>query len=526
MTVTGKFAAVNVMSLVLLAGVAGANCLEKATLSDYDYVGLSICEAVLRLFQTMSSSIWPGYNLAERPFIVYIPDRWALLFNGTPDAEGFSPYPKAWPNLGVNVLYHRGQLKDLVGQLAFDFEAGGQKLVAVGFPEKLPEEFDLSHPNIYLFGYVVHEAFHQYQNEKFGDIPWEREEKYPILDPENTALAYLEMRLLMDALRAAYAGDQKVVGDRLGQFVAVRKKRWARGDHFVERYEQGQEIREGTARYVELKSVELLKNLKYKSSLRGRTNPLEADLRSVSMPDLLLEDFKGRITRDSVAPGDMLRNRIYPVGAALGFLADYLNIDWKATAQEAGTTFQFGELFADKLGLEEGRTKDYLERAESEYGLGRMLLSAEALIKEYRAGYEAELEAFEAQKGLRVEMGFVYKSLSRSRSSRAKKWVINQGSVSLNSHYDVYALKNDHLNLQLQGVGVLEKDDWSAKKKSVIFYVPRLTAVAVDQKPLDLGRGIHARFSSLKIQEDNFRFESSQPGELSYDGRRLVITLE
>jgi hypothetical protein len=334
------------------------------------------------------------------------------------------------------------------------------------------------------------------------------------------------MRLLRDALRAAYAGDHKVAGDRLGQFVAVRKKRWARGDHFVERYEQGQEIREGTARYVELKSIELLKSLNYKSSLRGKTNALEADLRSVSMPDLLLEDFKGRITRDSVAPGDMLRNRIYPVGAALGFLADYLNIDWKATAQEGGTTFQFGELFADKLGLEEGRMNDYLERAESEYGLGRMLLSAKALIKEYRAGYEAELEAFEAQKGLRVEMDFTYKSLSRSRSSRAKKWVIDQGSVSLNSHYDVYALKNDRLSLQLQAVGVLEKDDWGAKKKSVIFYVPQLTAVAVDQKPLDLGRGIHARFSSLKIQEDNFRFESSQPGELSFDGRRLVITLE
>jgi hypothetical protein len=467
----------------------------------------------------MPSVIWPGYNLAERPFIVYIPGRWALLFNGTPDTEGFLSYPEEWPNLGANVLYHPGQYKDLIGQLAFDFEVGRQKLVAVGFPEKRGDA-------LYLFGFLVHEAFHQYQNEKFGDIPWEREEIYPILDRENTALACLEMRLLMDALRAAYAGNHDAAVDKLGQFAAVRNERWRRADHFVKRYEQGQEIREGTAKYVELKSIELLKKLSYKSSLRKKANALRADLPSVSMPGLLLDVFKSRITGDSVAPGDMLRNRIYPVGAALGFLADYLKIDWKPKAQEAGTAFEFGGLFAEKLGLTEGRMKDYLEEAEREYGFERLLSSAEALIKDYRAGYEAELASFEAQKGIRVEIDFSYKSIGRSRSTRAKKWIIDQGSVSLCSLYDVYVLKKDRLSLELQSLGVIERDDWSGKKKGVIFYVPKLGAAILDQKPLDLGQGTHVSFNSLKIQDGNFRFESSEAGELSFDGRRLIITLK
>jgi hypothetical protein len=473
----------------------------------------------------MHASIWPGYNLAERPFVVYIPEKWVLLFNSSLKVDGFSPYPESWPKLGTGVLYHQGQYKDLVGQLAFDFDAGGQKVVAVGLPRDPPDKSGFGHPEIFLFGYIVHEAFHQFQNEKFGDIAWEREEKYPILDRENTALAYLEMRLLTDALRQAFAGNQKESEERLRQFVAVRHHRWKRGEAFVERYEQGQEIREGTARYVEMKSVELLKALKYESALRGKTNSLEKDLQPVSMLQLLLEDFAGRITKDSVAPDDMLRNRIYPVGSALGFLADILKIDWKAKAQEAGKAFTFGGLFAEKLGLAEGRMKDYLEKAEREYGFERIISSAEALIRDYRAGYKAELASFEAQKGIRVEIAISYKSIGRSRSSMARNWVIDQGSVSLCSNYNVYALKNESLSLQLQGTGVLEKNDWSAKRKRVMFYVPRLNSIVLDQKPYQPGREMQVKFTSIKIQEENFMFESSQPGDLIFNGRRMEIRL-
>ena len=519
MTLTGKFTAIAAMASILFVGVQAANRSERAPLTDNDYAALSICEGVIRLFQAESSRIWPGYNLADRSFIVYIPGRWALLFNGAPDAEGFSSYPKEWPNLGINVLYHQGQYRDLIGQLAFGFEVGKQKVVAVGFPEKRADA-------IYLFGFLVHEAFHQYQDEKFGDIPWEREERYPILDRQNTALAYLEMRALMDALRAAYAGNNDATVNKLGQFVAVRQERWTHADPFVKRYEQGQEIREGTARYVEMKSVELLTKLKYRSSIPQKVNALRTDLPSVSMPGLLLDDFKSRITSDSVAPDDMLRNRIYPVGAALGLLADYLKIDWKPKAQQAGTAFEFGGLFAAQLGLDEGRMKKLLNEAEGEYDLGKILVSTETLTKAYRKEYEAALAAFEAQKGLRVEIDFSYTGLSRSRYSRTRKWLMDQGSVCLCPLYDVYTLKKDRFSLQLQSFGVLERDDWSARKKGLIFYIPRLGTVTVDQKPLGLGQGMHVRFRSLKIQEGNFRLESSGPGELSFDGHRLVITLK
>jgi hypothetical protein len=214
------------------------------------------------------------------------------------------------------------------------------------------------------------------------------------------------------------------------------------------------------------------------------------------------------------------------VGAALGLLADYLKIDWKPKAQQAGTAFKFGGLFAAQLGLDEGRMKKLLNEAEGEYDLGKILVSTETLTKAYRKEYEAALAAFEAQKGLRVEIDFSYTGLSRSRYSRTRKWLMDQGSVCLCPLYDVYTLKKDRFSLQLQSFGVLERDDWGARKKGLIFYIPRLGTVTVDQEPLGLGQGMHVRFRSLKIQEGNFRLESSGPGELSFDGHRLVITLK
>jgi len=45
--------------------------LEKQPLSDDEYTVLKICEGVIQLFKHFHDAIWPGYNLAEQPFIVF-----------------------------------------------------------------------------------------------------------------------------------------------------------------------------------------------------------------------------------------------------------------------------------------------------------------------------------------------------------------------------------------------------------------------------------------------------------------------
>ncbi len=279
--------------LLLTATLSCAHEPPAAHLSDVEYEILKVCEGIVRLYERHHGDIWPGYSLAERPFLVYVRDKWALLLNAGGGAEGFGPSPEGWPGLGTNALLHRGPYGDLVGQLAFDLPIDGMKTLALGFPEEFPPS--TGNPEAEAFGTIVHEAFHQYQHEAFGDIARAREERYPVHDPENSALVYLEMRTLMDAVESMTSGDRDRLRADVERFVAARRHRWARAKPFVSRYEQGQEIREGTAKDVETKSIELFADLEYGSSLEGLTRPLSESFTSVSMPELLLADFRDRM---------------------------------------------------------------------------------------------------------------------------------------------------------------------------------------------------------------------------------------
>ncbi len=517
-----KFSLCSLICLLLLF----LNCSSKPKsemLSDYEFKILKICEGVIQLFKQQSGSIWPGYDLSEISFIVYIPGKWTLLFNTNIEIDPFASYPEDWPELGTAVLYHKGPYKGLVGQLAFNFEVGDFKTVAIGFPEEFIES--VSQPELRIFGTIIHEAFHQYQFEHFGEIPWAREELYPIHFKRNSALAYLEMRLLMDALLQMKNDDKERCREYMEQFIAVRNDRWKHGDPFVAHYEQGMEINEGTARYVEMKSIDLMSRSGYESSLKKLTSPLKENSQTFSMPDLLIRDFHDRMKDNFIAPEDMLRNRIYPVGSAQGFLLDYFGIDWKGKAQQAGTEFTFMNIFKEALNIDERTLEQLLVKAKKTYGYDKILFSTGESIKRYLEGYQKELDRFESQSGYRIEIAFAYKSISRSRMSQAKKWIIGKGKRTLCSNYEVYTLRSDDLSFELHHSGLLEEDDWNAKKKKLIFYTPENLSIKLDDELLEAVKDSPQQFENVEMSGTSFKFISSKEGIISSTQNIMRINL-
>ena len=505
-----------VLLILIISLPLFAEDLKTEKLSEADYTALKVCEGVIQLFKQFPDSVWPGYNLAQRPFIVYMPEKWALLFNYSKETDDFTSYPTDWPYLGTQVLFHSGQYKDLAGQLVFDFPIDTLKVAAVPLTGKSEVE---------LFAFVGHEAFHQYQGSAFGEIPWEREEKYPIQDSQNTALAYLEMRLLMDAVRASGKDQIRKCREYVKQFVAVRSYRWQKGDPFVAKYEQGQEINEGTAKYAELRSIVLIKQLEYKSSLAGLISPLSEDFSPILMPEYLLADFQARITDSSVSPEDMPRNRIYPVGAAQGFLLDYFKINWKKKAQQAGYEFSFAQLFNEYLGVKKSQVEKLVKKAEKEYGYEKVLALTDKLIQEYFDGFNKELESFEAQPGYRIEIELNTNGLSRSRSSSAKNWIVDKGTRELRSHFSVYVLKNSLLNLQLHDLGVYERNNWDARVKKVAFFVPGFGSITLDEQPVTLTEGAKTRFKKMEVNGDSWKFTCEKEGTIEISDHKVNINL-
>ena len=505
-----------------------ASCVARRGVSEgsppgAEYTLIRICEGVVQLFEREANAVWPGYSLAEQPFLVYVPDKWALLFNSDAQIDGFEACPEDWPDLRLDVLCHEGRYGDLAGQLVFDLPVGEATTVAVGFPENFSELVE--HPEVEAFSYIVHEAFHQYQHGAFGEIPWAREEKYPISDLNNGALAWLEMRVLEDALEAAAADDPERCRQSVEEFVAVRRYRWDSGDSFVGEYEQGKELLEGTAKYVELKSVELMSGVDYVSSLDDATSPLERSFPHASMPELLLRELRERMGDDCLRPEDIPRNRIYAVAAAQGFLLDYFGIDWKGRAQKAGPGFAYVGPLQTHLGVAESVLAERVVRAKSKYAYETILSATTEAAEEYEQAYTRELEAFEAQGGLRVELVVSSSGLSRSRVSRAKRWLVDDGRSCLCSQFEVYTLRGADWMLELHDAGVLELNDWDAGRREVVFYDPGIDSVSLDGRPVSLLAPGTLPFESLEVSGDHFVLKSTQPGSLVLTGDTVRLLL-
>jgi hypothetical protein len=494
-------------------------------LSPLEMAALKSCEGIVRLFESSTDRIWPGYDLSRRPFLVYIPGSWALLVNPPEGAREFGPLPAGWPPLGIKAGFFDRQYRDLVGQLAFDFDVDGTKVVAIGLIEGQFPGPDSGLPA--LFGFIVHEAFHQYQSEAFGEIPWEREERYPILDAGNSALAALEMKVLNDAVGASLAGRRPEAEGLIREFIAVRSQRWEKAPAFVARYEQGQEVREGTAAYVEKMSLALARELEFKSALEGPTRSLPRVLEPLTPAELFRRDFEGRTTEGAVSPQDMIRNRIYPVGSALGFLTDLWGSDWKKELAGHTETFTFHGWLRDKLGLKAEDLPTLLRKAENDYDYPAILRSASQLIAGYRSGFEKDLAAFEGQPGTRVEVRLRYRSISRSRSSQGRSWVVDDGGQTLMTRARVYSLKTGGFLLKVKESPLLEGNDWDARDKRIALFTPEPPIVVLDGARRALGASPDSLpFSRIELTASNLELKAELPGILRVENGRLSIEFE
>jgi len=489
---------------------------------------LDTAAAVVHFYKGTGERVWPGYDLSQRPLLIYVPERWALLLNARGHVTGFEDYPDTWPDLGTRSLLHSGSYESLVGQLAFDLELGDLRTVAVPVAEgHLPA----GHPNprLYWFAFVVHEAFHQHQRETFASIEGEVEERYPILDAENTASIVLEMRLLMEALDSIAFDLRGEAEKQAAAFIAVREQRWRRADEFLERYEKAKELVEGTAKYVEAKSVGLLVESCASGGPQSPLAPVCEETGTVSVEDYLRQDFEERFEQGTLPPEEVARNRIYAVGGTLGLLLDFLGVDWRTQAIEGGRDFSFVALLQKVIGADDARTEERLAWARQRYDYASILSASRDQIDRYVRSYEAALAEFEEQSGQRVSVRVPAVGLSRSRSSRTKRWVADAGARVFSSHFNVYSLKtvpDEDFLLQVKDAGLLDETDRSANAKTVTFFTSDLTNVDLDGEPRDLVPGETYRFEVLLLSGGHFDLRCTRPGVLVVDERNLTIDLD
>jgi hypothetical protein len=487
-------------------------------LDSTDFKALKACEGVINLFKQNPDKIWKGFDLSKMPFLFYIPDKWVLVFNYEKKIDEFEKYPDNWPDLGTKVQIHFGKYKDLGGQLGFDYKLDTIKIVAIPFLFENSTLLD-------LFAFIVHESFHQYQHYSFGEIGWQKEEMYPIQDSINTTLASIEMKLLMDAYEASYKNKLDECKELMKMFVAVRDYRWKQNKPYIFIYEQGIEINEGTAKYAEVKSLLFLNKLKYKSSFSKFTKLFNEGFEESKNPDIILNDFKLRMKNNSISPGNMSRNRVYPVGSTQGLVLDYFGIDWKDLAQKAGLEFTFAKLVADYLKIDTNDFNVLLEKAKEKYDYDSILQSSANLINRYLLPYQEAMEKFNLQEGYKFEINFNVERYSRSTSSSERKWMINSGLIEFCKDYKLFSLKGDNYLLQLKDVGVVEENNREKKTKNIAFYFNNLTGIKIDGIPVEIDNIVSVDFNNIEIDTGNLLFNASVPGSITKSNNNIKINI-
>jgi hypothetical protein len=495
---------------------------EPITLSAQDSLALEAVATVVELFTAKGDAAWPGYDLSRRPFLAYLPGRWAVLVNAPDSVEGFTAYPEAWPPLGAPALVCQVPLGALVGQLIFDLDVGDVRTVAIPLSATSSGGRRGAIGNGFTF--IIHEAFHQYQHDAFASIPDDLpDEEYPMLDGENTALASLEARLLMNAVNAAGQGDTVEARELAEEFVAVRRARWSRNPDFLPVFERPQELIEGTAKYVEVRCVGLMGDLCRETA--AGTPPSACDVFGpVTLEAYLLADFADRIEDGVIEPSDMPRNRMYPVASATAVLLDHFGIDWKDRARDPVTSPGLAEMLGEGLGVDAALTDSLVARAMRRYGYDAMLARCDTYSEAYPRAYQAAVDSMMGLPGFHVTVETPVSGLSRSRSCSGKRWTLEGPQRSFSKSCQAYALKrlaSDDLFVEIHDSGIAEESE-GGRTRRVMFVAPDVLVAEIDGQLVDLGTDATYQFASLRLSGSSFSIRYEGEGSLSVEGTHLT----
>jgi hypothetical protein len=229
-----------------------------------------------RVVELAERDLWPGFDPRAVPLLIHDGER-TWLFRHPAPPDGFRPVDDAHVMDGR----HPAAIANTSAEI------GGVQ-TAVLWERALERPVDAATAT------AIHEAFHAFQRDHYPG--WIANEMdffiYPLDDAEALALRRLESEALRRALRAS---DRSAAACWARAALDLRDRRFRRLPAAAAAYEQGNELNEGLARYVEWRALD--------------------DPPSPSA----FGDF----------PADGVRLRTYAVGAALASLLDRFDTRWR-----------------------------------------------------------------------------------------------------------------------------------------------------------------------------------------------------
>jgi len=344
---------------------------------------------VWQVIGTPRNPVWPGWNAADTPILVYLP--------GVQDALIHHPHPpKGFVRYRGRTAFEPGALFLRDGPTTFSWDGqntsteidGVPTLVVADTPSRLKEQIrgllgdarptetklaDLNYerdlvPDLYEeMATIAHEAFHVFQARR---APQKRANErdvrlYPCLSVENNVGMALEGKALADCMRVT---DAKALRAAALRWLAVRRDRRQRLPRPAVAYEDGNEFSEGLAKYVELGLMRALEGRRPSDSLflyqgfHGFTRLAEFREARVRR---MVSAMRGEVNVNNDPYGTSpIRDRLYYSGMAIATLLDRIAPSWKTRILADSVTLT--DLAAEALRATDADLRAALAEARSD----------------------------------------------------------------------------------------------------------------------------------------------------------------
>jgi hypothetical protein len=376
-----------------------------------DPASLLLWNEAVGLVSAHEAEIWPGYKLAEIPALVTHPKVGEILLRHPQPPAGFTKMdvakepaiPEAlksepmWIRRGTTVF-------DIPQETSTNL--GGVTTLVVSDRKALESADDA-----WCLGTVVHEGFHAWAGTRMKMAPSNELDlsDFPDLDPEVNAHLELEGRALEAAVRADAADAADEAEEQLVLFLAERLRRRARMPANAIAWEDGNELNEGLATYVEWRAHDLW-------GKQGVGAPLAAALPKLADKRVFAERGEQILLKlRNLARGTFsvngsefgpatVRYRGYDFGAALGRALDRVGADWKKQVAQGAT---LTDLLRAALGAPaDAELAERGDAYEKEAGYAALVLAKQGKAKDALAERERRIASVTAGKGTLVVIDF------------------------------------------------------------------------------------------------------------------------
>ena len=506
----------------LAASSASAGDGTAFELSKTDSVYISYIHEICNLSKEFGDDIWPGLDYNDIPILIYRPDTIVFLFNHPdppPEFEQVEGLPWDFQN---SVYELQGKFRHYVGQFWIWEDINGLPAFVVPYGDKESWE-----QRFFLF--VIHEAFHTFQTHNFADRGDSQEEYYPLTIPENNALATLENLILAKAAEALIERNRDEVKERARQVAVVRAYRFLTATPFVPRHERIKERLENTAYYVEKKFQEAGGSAGYhptKFLEYARFDPYISRTEALAS---LKDGIEKHIKNGAIVPMAMPRYRIYDNGATVGYLLDFLNIDWKEQAM-SDSAFLFHTPLIEHFNIAADR--ENLERSlipiKQEFRFDEIAAAAESNINEYKAEVTA-LEKEIRNSGNNEFIITMNAERSFSRSKRGSKRVLyaDEGHMTLMEGLDQCHMKTKTSSVSLLNTGLIFYMSENEKTRVTRIFTDQLPeSITIDGGDIPFAEGDYPFQSSLLLEISELLEIHGESGKVVVHPGKVEIFLE